>query len=909
MAKARRNNNTSRPGLFETQLAYLRQHSLSNSTTVGPVGEPWNYERFPSSLHDWQPGYPIDMPSRSTSLPSEYPSYDTAQHRYWANRAWFELRTRRAGLTSRNPTSTDPISVLHDRELQTIVSAGNSANAPIVPGTNDRYILDHNYVPQRVVGLLTRIGFSGHEARRITRISDPRYLLEVTPRENSFFDDSGNGVSGSNRTPLEQRLTDPATRPWAYTRTSDPRVLRPLGALHDEQITAIINRLNFQNIDLDSSAFPGQDDTRSYRQILTLEIENRPNLSRITNDPPPSSGTPPGSPTGNAPGSPPPGIRSSGLSSPNFDPSTNLSLQRRPGPSQTRQNAIVLRERLNNLTERRMQRTQLFRNTWQTIMRYGDEFMHVREVLQCMDDVLQMHNNGSLLPDAQREAEQMITRGEQLYIEAGEIQEEFWSETFAPLIPQLDEARRNGNFETRQTLSHIKENLREYADLVGNQARNFLGIAQRLRNNASEQRQMISALERAAQTGTGATTAPQARALGMIQTILGVAGATESAARILQQVGERYASLENTSRQLADTTERTENELFDRLLRELAEINPDTNNDPRNSGESAHRPETINENLPNQNRDTNSHPRRNTAINIQPHNTLPPNLAGPAHEITGIVNIPTNEQLSPGGDHIVTPVSNHPVKPPVSIADDGKREQLFSASIQNNRAQQDASTSGNPFRKRDGENDESTNDSHDHSERPPDHNINVRESKFDLDPRKNFQEDHNDLDPQDVPATHEIGDLSHEPVVPQVTFHDNGIADPSNNLEIVSSADRVSFSGNNNRYTSADELASVEHHNEIDPGMNINDHQNSNVHDSYDAGKFETPESVLQFVTDHATGDRVPLWDGVKGWITGPGDLAPDMTVNVQEAQPTNDEVNIPPGSDDNTSGYGFLPD
>jgi hypothetical protein len=255
---------------------------------VGTAGRRWDYRRFPRAPRGarWRPGDPIDMPGRDG-----YPTFGTARGRYWSNRAHFELEARSAGTARRLPDSQDPIQRLSDADLVAIRDSGRAPPAPNLPGRTME--LEHIGVPQRIRNWLEALGFKAEEARRLTEVSNPAALLEVTPPEHAFFDAEAWGFG--------ERRADAAGQRWSGTQAADPRVTRPLIDMSDDTILEIERLARGRNYDF--TANPG---ARSIRAALEAEIRAR-NLTVPGGPPPPPSGSTGGTPPPTGGGAPPPG--------------------------------------------------------------------------------------------------------------------------------------------------------------------------------------------------------------------------------------------------------------------------------------------------------------------------------------------------------------------------------------------------------------------------------------------------------------------------------------------------------------------------------------------------------------------------------------------------------------------------
>ena len=260
-------------GDLEAYIGMIREHEVPKGASFY-VGRSWDYDAFdgpPGRI--WRPGDPIDMPS----VRGQYPTYATARGRYWRNRAFYELQLRRQGRSVHDPTDViDPMRGLTDTQLQTIVDTGTAkVRSPEVPhGAPDRIgrarrevmELEHHGVPQRVRNWLVDIGYTREEARRLTRVSSPESLQEMTPIEHAFNDAIANTFPSR---------ADATHQHFRHSDLGDNRMGRPLSRMDDATIRQILHDLNTnQNLNLSQSS--------KLRDALRLEIRERPSLSDLS---------------------------------------------------------------------------------------------------------------------------------------------------------------------------------------------------------------------------------------------------------------------------------------------------------------------------------------------------------------------------------------------------------------------------------------------------------------------------------------------------------------------------------------------------------------------------------------------------------------------------------------------------
>lgn len=225
----------------------------------------WDHARFPRPPrgYRWQPGDPIDAPNQRGG----YPDYNsTVRGRYWKNRAEFEIQDRASGASAHEPNSQEPVKRLSDAELQTMRANGLAPPDPNVAGRTIE--LEHWGVPQRVRDWMIATGFPAEEARRLTRVSDPNMLLEVSPLEHAFFDSEAQRF-GSMR-------TDTAGQTFPGTIAADVRGTRPLAPMDDATIIRIVNTARTRGYNWDRALGSQQLRTQLRSEINLRNLQVTP---------------------------------------------------------------------------------------------------------------------------------------------------------------------------------------------------------------------------------------------------------------------------------------------------------------------------------------------------------------------------------------------------------------------------------------------------------------------------------------------------------------------------------------------------------------------------------------------------------------------------------------------------------
>jgi hypothetical protein len=207
------------------------------------LAEGWDYTtQSKGPRRRWQVSDPINMPSPR----GVHPTHATVTKRLWKTKAVEELNARKGGdsKASERLLHLDPIEELTTAELQAVAKTGKM---PARVGAE----VEHSRIPQRIGGLLEKVGLSPTEARVLSKAGDPSNL-EPTIKEWHAVVDAEARTIGTPRNP-------------SLPMSLDDRLERPLGSATNAEIAAIAHRLKGPGVQLNSPA------GKKLREILAAE--------------------------------------------------------------------------------------------------------------------------------------------------------------------------------------------------------------------------------------------------------------------------------------------------------------------------------------------------------------------------------------------------------------------------------------------------------------------------------------------------------------------------------------------------------------------------------------------------------------------------------------------------------------
>lgn len=232
--------------------AEIRSAGVRNGNGLPPA---WDHAKHPFGPHaDWQYGDAVDMPS-GTNGPPGYGT--TVTKRVWETLARDELSARKAGLSGIGGRGSriNPIKEATGEELEAIAKSGQM---PERLGAE----IEHERIPQRVQALAEEAGLSPADANEVFRAADSSNLLPTNREVHAAWDEVARWDRSRNPT---------------LPNSLDERFTFPLGGARDDEIAAIVDRLNARGIKLGDKP-AGLE----LREILRAEKERRKSMARWT---------------------------------------------------------------------------------------------------------------------------------------------------------------------------------------------------------------------------------------------------------------------------------------------------------------------------------------------------------------------------------------------------------------------------------------------------------------------------------------------------------------------------------------------------------------------------------------------------------------------------------------------------